>query len=82
MQIIVAENVGKLGIHPSLVRHFGIVGSAFVNDFQRHTIGDGLAHGVFVDVVAEDPLRFIDGRAGVADASRQWDALVQIRRQS
>ena len=54
------------------------MGAAFVDDLQRHAVLDGLAHGVFVDVVAEDALRLVDGRTGVADAGGVRDALVEV----
>ena len=78
LQVVVAEHIREGGVHARLVGHFGIVGAAFVNDLQRHAVLDGLAHGVFVDVVAKDPLGLVDGRAGVADPGRIGDSLVQI----
>jgi type I restriction enzyme R subunit len=48
------------------------VGAAFVNDLQCHAVLDGLAHRVFIDVIAEDALGFINGRAGVADVCAMW----------
>ena len=54
------------------------MGAAFIDDLQRHAVIDGLAHGVFVDVVAENALRLVDRRARVADAGGVGDALVEV----
>ena len=78
LKVVVAEHVLKRRIHPGRVGYFGIVGSAFIDDLQRHPVLDRLAHRVFVDVVAEDPLRLVDRRAGIADAGRVRDALVEV----
>ncbi len=78
LKVVVAEHIREGRVHPRLVGHFGIVGAAFVDDLQGHAVIDGLAHGVFVDVVAEDPLGLVDGRAGVADAGGVGDAFVKV----
>src|ERR1700738_701766 len=52
-----------------------------VNDLQRNAIFDGLAHCVFVDVIAEDPLGLVNRRAGIGNASRVRNALIQVRSQ-
>ena len=57
------------------------MGTAFIDNLQRHAIFDGLAHRVFVDVVAEDAFCLVDGRAGVADACCVRNALIEIRSQ-
>src|ERR1017187_8232801 len=58
--------------------HVGFVCAAFVHDLQRHAVLDGLAHGVFVDVVAEDLLRLVDRRPGIANPGRVRDTLVKV----
>ena len=79
LEVVVAEDVRKGRVHARLIGHFGVVGPALVDDLQGHAVVDGLAHGVFVDVVAEDPLRLVDGRPGVADPGGVGDALVEVR---
>ncbi len=78
LTIVVAEDILESGVHARLIRDLCVVGAAFVDDLQRDAVLDRLAHRVFVDVVAEDPLRLVDGRAGVADASRFWNCFIEI----
>ena len=78
LEVVVAEDIREGPVHARLIGHFGVVGAAFIDDLQRHAVVDGLAHGVFVDVVAEDPFGLVDGRAGVADAGGVGDALVEV----
>ena len=78
LEVVVAEDIREGRIHACLIGHFGVVSAAFIDDLQGHSVVDGLAHGVFVDVVAEDPLRLVDRRAGVADAGGVGNALVEV----
>ena len=63
---------------PTLVGNLRIVRPSLVDDLQRHAVLDGLAHRVFVDVVAEDLLGLVDRRARVANLDSVGNALVEV----
>jgi hypothetical protein len=52
--------------------------AALIDNFQRHAVLNGLTHRVFVDVIAEHALSFVDGRAGIGNAGGMWDRFVEI----
>ncbi len=78
LNVVIAENVFKGGVHGLLIGHLGIVGAAFIDDLQGHAVVDGLPHGVLVYVVAKDPLGLVNGCSGVADAACVGDTFVEI----
>ena len=78
LDVVIAEHVLECGVHTGLIGDLGVVRAALVNDLQRHAVLDGLAHRVFVDVVAEHLLGLVDRRARVADLGGVGQALVEV----
>ncbi|KAF5413792.1 MAG: hypothetical protein C5S49_07715 [Candidatus Methanogaster sp.] len=75
---IFAEYIGKFLIHSWHVRNFGVVRATFVNNRQSHTVFNGLAHGVLINVVAKHLFRLFDGGSGVADLGGIRQGAVKI----
>ncbi len=81
LEIVITEDILKSGVHRLFVGHFRVMRTPLINNLQRHPIINGLPHGVFVDIVAEDTLCLVDRCACVADAGGVWNTLIKVRPQ-
>src|SRR4051794_20539384 len=78
LKVVVAEHVLEGSVHGGLVRDFGVVRAPLIHNLERYAVLDGLAHCIFVDIVAKHPLSLVNRRSRVGDTSGVPNALVKI----